>query len=101
MSDRKIFLVSFIFLFLVITAAVVVVVREGDFLAKEEEPVFISYVGLWDPEVINPLKIEFQRQNPNVTIEYEQKNPDLFFETLKNLLGKERPPDIYWGHSGW
>ena len=89
MSDRKIFLASVVFLLLVAVAAIVIVIREGGFLTKAEEPIFISYVGLWDPEVINPLKVEFQRQNPNVTIEYEQKNQDLYFETLKNLLVQE------------
>ena len=101
MSDRKIFLASVVFLLLVAVAAIVIVIREGGFLTKAEKPIFISYVGLWDPEVINPLKVEFQRQNPNVTIEYEQKNQDLYFETLKNLLVQEKPPDIYWWHSGW
>ena len=101
MSDRKIFLFSFLFLLLVGIVAVIIVVRESHLFSKEEEPIFISYVGLWDPDIINPLKVEFQRQNPDVTIEYEQKNPELYFETLKNLIASETTPDIFWWHSGW
>lgn len=101
MPERKIFLGSFVFLLLVIIIALIIVVREGDLFSSQEEPIFISYVGFWDPEVINSLKLEFQRQNPGVTIEYEQKNPELYFETLQNLIASEEQPDIFWWHSGW
>ena len=101
MPERKIFLGSIIFLFVVIIGALTIVVREGDLFPTPEEPTFISYIGFWDPEIINPLKIEFQRQNPSITIEYEQKNPGLYFETLQNLISSKEQPDIFWWHSGW
>lgn len=101
MSDRKLIAGSFIFLFLVILIGSIIIVREKGFFSQEETPTFISYVGLWDPEIINPLKIEYQKQNPNITIEYEQKEPELYFETLNNLLATDNPPDIFWWHSGW
>jgi multiple sugar transport system substrate-binding protein len=101
MSNRRILFISVGFLVLVLIASLGFILWEKGIFTKKEEPVFISYVGLWDPEIITPLKIEFQKQNPNVTIEYEQKNQTLYFETLQNLLSKEKPPDIFWWHSGW
>ncbi len=79
----------------------VIVSVKKEFFKKKEKPVFISYVGLWDSSIINPLKVEFQRENPNVTIEYEQKDQTLYFKTLKNLISAEKAPDIFWWHSGW
>src|SRR3990172_10512088 len=101
MSNRKILIFSIGFLILVIIASLGYVLWEKGTFSKKEEPIFISYIGLWDPKIINPLKIEFQKQNPNITIEYEQKNQTLYFETLQNLLAGEEPPDIFWWHSGW
>lgn len=101
MSNRKILLISVGFLVLVLIASLGFIFWEKGTFSKKEEPLFISYVGLWDPKIINPLKIEFQKQNPNVTIEYEQKSQTLYFRTLQNLLTEEKPPDIFWWHSGW
>ncbi len=101
MSKRKLTWTASALLLIVIIVGLVIIVVEKELFSKKEEPIFISYVGLWDPEIINSLKTEFQRQNPDITIEYEKKDPKLYFETLQNLLTQEKPPDIFWWHSGW
>ena len=66
------------------------------------EPVFLKVVGFWEPEVFNTIKKEFQEKNPEVTIEYEQRQKDNYFATLKvDLAKKETTPDLFWWHSGW
>ena len=100
MSDRKLVLIVLSLFLLEIVASFVFIAREKKIFEKKEKPTFISYVGLWDPKIINPLKVEFQRQHPNVTVEYEKKDPRLYYETLKNLISSDKSPDIFWWHSG-
>ncbi|OGY29358.1 MAG: hypothetical protein A3F35_00290 [Candidatus Woykebacteria bacterium RIFCSPHIGHO2_12_FULL_45_10] len=68
---------------------------------KESGPVVLHYVGLWDPDVINPLKLEYQKSHPNVIIEYEQKEKDRYFSYLDKALAGKNPPDLFWWHNGW
>ncbi|MDP2670906.1 MAG: extracellular solute-binding protein [bacterium] len=68
---------------------------------KAPGPVVLHYLGLWDPEAINPLKEEYQKKNPNIIIEYEQKNASSYFSFLNKALGEKNGPDLFWSHSGW
>src|SRR3989304_47287 len=69
---------------------------------KTPEPTFLRVVGFWDTEVFNVIKKEFQDIHPEVTIEYEKKNPEHYYENLKADLVKDTGgPDIFWWHSGW
>lgn len=69
---------------------------------KAPEPVFLRVVGFWDTEVFNVIKKEFQDNHPEVTIEYEKKNPEHYYENLKADLTKEtQGPDLFWWHSSW
>ncbi len=69
---------------------------------KAPEPVFLRVVGFWDTEVFNVVKKEFQDKHPEVTIEYERKNPDRYYANLKaDLTKKTLGPDLFWWHSSW
>ena len=68
---------------------------------KKVDPIFLKVVGFWDPKVFNSLKKEFQEQNPQITIEYEQKDPKRYFPNLKADLVTIKTPDVFWWHSGW
>ena len=69
---------------------------------KTPEPIFLRVVGFWDTEVFNVIKKEFQNKHPEITIEYERKNPDHYYENLKaDISKKSGSPDIFWWHSGW
>src|SRR3989344_2212190 len=85
-----------IFLVIGIFLVVVVVTRKSS-----SGPVVIRYVGLWDPEVVNPLKKEFQKSHPDIIIEYEQKDQGRYWSFLTKALGSKSPPDLFWWHSGW
>ncbi len=95
-----------VILSLIAFAVVVVVVFLGlSFVFPKEktpEPVFLRVVGFWDSEVFKVIKKEFQDKHPEVTIEYERKNPERYYENLKADLAKETgSPDLFWWHSGW
>jgi len=68
---------------------------------KEAGPVVLRYVGLWDPEVINPLKLEYQKNHPEIIVEYEQKDISRYFPFLTSALNSESPPDLFWWHNSW
>lgn len=68
---------------------------------KKTEPVFIRVMGLWEPDVFNNIKKEFQDKHPEVTVEYEQKSTERYLEILKADLKSEKAPDVFWWHSGW
>lgn len=66
------------------------------------QPVFLKVVGFWEPAVFNALKKEFQEKNPEITIEYEQRQKENYLPALKSDLTKEQTtPDLFWWHSGW
>lgn len=66
------------------------------------KPITLVYWGLWEPrEVIQPLLDEYQQQNPNITVQYEMRDPRTHWETVKARLGSEGSPDIVRIHSSW
>jgi len=68
----------------------------------DDKPVTLTYWGLWEPrEAIQPLLDEYQQQNPNITIQYEMRDPRTHWETVKARLGSEGSPDIVRIHSTW
>jgi len=70
--------------------------------AKEPKPSFLRVVGFWDTDVFNVIKKEFQNKHPEITIEYEKKNPGRYYQNLKADLAKEKGgPDLFWWHSSW
>ncbi len=70
-------------------------------IKNQPKPVFLKVMGFWDPKVFNTLKEQFQEQNPQITIEYEQKDPTRYFPNLKADLATTSTPDVFWWHSGW
>lgn len=62
----------------------------------------LTYWGLWESkENIQPIIDAYQKENPNVTINYEERSPEYYFETLLSRLGKETGPDIVRIHNSW
>ncbi len=72
------------------------------FFKREPDAVTLKYWGLWEPrEVIQPLLNKYQEEHPNVTIEYEQRDPRDYIDRLSSRLGIEGGPDIVRVHSTW
>ncbi|OGK14059.1 hypothetical protein A3A93_00810 [Candidatus Roizmanbacteria bacterium RIFCSPLOWO2_01_FULL_38_12] len=66
------------------------------------EKVTLVYWGLWDEkEVFQGLIDEYQSQNPNVTIQYEQVSPDTYRERLLARSKTGNGPDIFRYHNTW
>ncbi|MEX0617256.1 MAG: extracellular solute-binding protein [Candidatus Woykebacteria bacterium] len=101
MTKKRIILFGILFIAVEIIVGLVIILADQGAFTKKEENTHLSYVGLWEPAIINPLIEEYQRDNPKVSIEYEEKDPKRYFETLRNSLASDAPPDIFWWHSGW
>jgi len=76
------------------------------FLPKSPQPspgnVTLKYWGLWETKNnIQPLIDEYQKAHPNVTIEYEERSPKFYYETLKSRLISDSAPDIARMHLTW
>ncbi|HVF69179.1 MAG TPA: extracellular solute-binding protein [Xanthomonadales bacterium] len=58
--------------------------------------------GLWeDTRVMQPLISEFQKSNPNITIEYVKQDPKQYREKLLTRINNETGPDIFRFHNTW
>lgn len=69
---------------------------------QSNQPVTLSYWGLWEPEsVIDPLIQQYQQAHPNVTIKYEQRTLSQYRETLLAREAEGTGPDIFRFHNTW
>lgn len=65
-------------------------------------PITLTYWGLWEPpEVLEPLIEEYQKEHPDVTINYEMRDPKNHFQTVSSRLKSELAPDIIRVHATW
>ncbi|MCA9391863.1 extracellular solute-binding protein [candidate division WWE3 bacterium] len=72
------------------------------FINREPKSVTLKYWGLWEPrQVIQPLLDQYQKENPNVTIEYEQRDPGEYYQLIDARLGVDGGPDIVRLHDSW
>jgi ABC-type glycerol-3-phosphate transport system substrate-binding protein len=97
---QKIFLTSLL--------AYLVIIPSGcniPFIKPPTKQVELTYWGLFEPqEVFQPLIEEYQKENPNVKITYEQRAySDLaqYKETLLTRLREGTGPDIFRLHETW
>ena len=72
------------------------------FFNSEPQAVTLKYWGLWEPrEVIQSLLEQYQSENPNITIEYEEKDPEDYAQQINSRFGIEGGPDIVRVHNTW
>ncbi len=58
--------------------------------------------GLWEEkQVMEPLISDFQRKNPNITIEYVLQDPKQYREKLQARIKNGTGPDIFRFHNTW
>jgi ABC-type glycerol-3-phosphate transport system substrate-binding protein len=69
------------------------------------QPVSLSMWGLWEsPDIMDAVIKEYQGQNPNVTINYDDRSitkPDQYKETLVTRLQQGGTPDMVLVHNSW
>lgn len=65
-------------------------------------PVTLTYWGLWEPETVMQTVIaDFEREHPNVKINYEMQLPTQYRERLQAALNRGEGPDIFRFHNTW
>ncbi|MDE2590011.1 MAG: extracellular solute-binding protein, partial [Patescibacteria group bacterium] len=80
---------SFIFLF-------------SHLMAGGSSKVKLTYWGLWeDSNVMQSVISDFERQNPNITVEYVKQDPKQYSERLLARIQNGTGPDIFRFHNTW
>jgi len=105
-GKKKLILIVLIGIFvvgLVVLALWAFIFRGGS--DKSDEDVTLTYWGVWeDINVLQPVFDEFERENPNITIQYEKidiKTLGDYVSRLKTRTSEGKGPDIMRFHSSW
>ncbi len=70
--------------------------------ASPENIVTLTYFGLWEPSsVMKPVIDAFEKENPNIKIDYQLQAPQDYQDRVKTALSSATPPDIVRLHSTW
>ncbi|MBI2330474.1 extracellular solute-binding protein [Candidatus Daviesbacteria bacterium] len=69
---------------------------------KQPEQISLTYWGLWeDDNLIKPVILEYQRQHPNITINYERKSLLNYRTRVQTQIKEGVGPDIFKIHNSW
>jgi ABC-type glycerol-3-phosphate transport system substrate-binding protein len=107
LSPQKIFLTSLLTYLAIVPSGCTPseILSKVPFIKPPAKQVELTYWGLFEPEeVFQPLVEEYQKENPNVKITYEQRAySDLgqYKETLLTRLREGTGPDIFRLHETW
>lgn len=76
--------------------------KRGSKNPSSNQKVTLKYWGLWEEEeVFRPVIDDYQRQHPNITIEYVRQDPKQYRERLQAAIERGEGPDIYRFHNTW
>ena len=68
----------------------------------KDQKVTLTYWGLWeDKNVLAPIIADFERQNPNVKIDYSKQDIKDYRERLMTRIANGDGPDIFKFHNSW
>ncbi|MCL4365960.1 extracellular solute-binding protein [Patescibacteria group bacterium] len=69
---------------------------------KEQGPITLTYWGLWeDDSLIKPLIAEYQKQHPNISINYERKSSVNYRTRVQTQIREGVGPDVFMIHNTW
>lgn len=72
------------------------------FNKSNNEKVTLVYWGLWDSEpIIKSIINDFQKQNPNITIEYKKEDVKQYRDKLVARIQNGTGPDLFLFHNTW
>lgn len=93
----------FIILGLIFFVVIFVLVFKFLFTKKQKKQIKLTYWGLWeDKEVFDPLIKKYQKQNPNIKIDYIKMSArDNYREKLIARSRNGQGPDIFRFHNTW
>lgn len=67
-----------------------------------DEPVVLSYWGLWEPaSVMQGVIADYERDHPNVKINYQMQSPKNYRSRLQSAIESGQGPDIARIHNTW
>lgn len=69
---------------------------------KPQGPITLTYWGLWeDDNLIKPVIAQYQKQNPNIVINYERKSSVNYRTRAQTQIREGAGPDIFRIHNSW
>ena len=69
---------------------------------SKNQKVTLTYWGLWeDSRVMSAVISDFERQNPQITIQYSKQDPKDYRERLITRVRNGGGPDIFRYHNSW
>jgi ABC-type glycerol-3-phosphate transport system substrate-binding protein len=72
------------------------------FVGNKNEKVTITYWGLWeDQRVYQSVISDFQKQNPNITINFVKQDGKKYRERLDTRINNGTGPDVFRFHNTW
>ena len=70
--------------------------------SKPKGPVTLTYWGLWeDDNLIKPLILEYQKQNPNIIINYVKQSSLNYRTRVQTQIREGVGPDVFRIHNSW
>jgi multiple sugar transport system substrate-binding protein len=89
-------------LFVVIVVFMLVFTVVVPILTKSSNKTTLTYWGLWeDSNVMQGIISDFERQNPNVVINYSKQDIKQYRERLVTRIANGNGPDIFRFHNSW
>lgn len=84
---------------------ILLIVGIGSFFFKKSDTtghVKLTYWGLWeDANVMQPILADFQKQHPNITVEYSKQDPKEYVPRLLTRTQDGSGPDIFRFNNSW
>lgn len=69
---------------------------------KDNEPVVLTYWGLWEPaSVMQGVIADYERDHPNVKVNYQMQSPKNYRSRLQSAIDGGTGPDIARIHNTW
>ena len=69
---------------------------------KPEGPITLTYWGLWeDDNLIKPIIAEYQKQHPNIIVNYEKKSSLNYRTRVQTQIREGVGPDVFRIHNSW
>lgn len=88
---------AIVFLGIIIFAVVIPALTKND-----NQKVTLTYWGLWeDNRIMQSVISDFQRQYPNITIDYSKQDVKQYRERLVTRINNGNGPDVFRFHNTW
>ena len=103
MNKKLLLVIGAILLIATIGGVIFAIINKDDSTdLTNNSAISITYWGLWEPpEVMASLISDYEKENPNVKINYVRKSFSQYETSLSNQLAQPASPDIVRIHNTW